>query len=794
MKSVTAPVSDKYGRFSEDGSEYIITTPNTPRPWINFLTNGNYCALCSHVGGGFSFQEDHRYNSVLRRGRQQHIEDLPARLVYVKDEDTGEVWTINTHPYGTFDTFEARHGMGYTSIASSRKSIASTLRFFVPPGINAELWDFSLTNTGKKPRRLSVYTLAQFALGNASLDEHEPTFMSLFNDANVNARTMIARKKWWHPYPGWHEVNGNWAHRVFVTSSVKPNRILADQDVFFGPFRGPRNPLALESDLLPAGSNSGKELASVFQWRIKLAPGKSWRSHLAIGVQSNQDTAANRHQIESLQKAATYAKAWQATQKKWRELLGGITVSTPEPVINAMMNGWNKYQLMINFYFGRGPSYYHKGQHPAMRDSCQDAFGVIALAPEVAKQNIRRIAGFFFRDGRCCGGCNRIGLPEGPSEKVDLPLWLTLAVADYVRETGDFAFLDESIPLVDGGASTVYQKMLAGIDRMLEERGVHGLPLIGKGDWNDAANMIGVGGKGESVWLGQFLYYTINEIIPLLERRNEKKRLAAYRARAEELRSVVNKHCWDGKWFVRAFKDDGTPVGVRGQKEGFIWVNSQTWAVIADISDPQRLNQCMNSVEKHMGTEYGLMNLAPAFSKIDESIGLITRFLSGWKENAAVFSHASAFNVVARAMLGRGKDAVDLFRRILPAGKDPDQYLMEPYVYSQFCAGPSAPDFGRGAYHWLTGTSAWMFRAMLDYIIGVHPTHEGLRIAPAVDPSWKEFAITRAFRGATYEIAFANPNGVETGVRSITLDGKPVQGNVLPLPTRKLHRVTVTMG
>ena len=784
-----------YGAFAPEGGEYVITTPETPRPWINYLTNGAYCALCSQVGGGFSFYQDHRYNAILRRSDNQYLADLPARLWYVKDEETGELWTANVHPLGKYDHFTARHGMGYTAVTSGYREIDASMRYFVPPGIDAELWELDLVNTGDRPRTLSVYSYADFQLGNVTLDQHETFFIGLFNDAEVAEGTAILVKKWWHPQYGWSEENGIWQHRVFLTTAVAPTRLLLNRDVFFGAGRGYDRPRALEAAVLPEAPVSGKMLAGVYQWRITLAPGAGWGTKLAIGIQPNADTAENRQVIASLRQPETYAAAWERTRAQWGGLLGRVAVQTPDPAINLMANYWNKYQALINCYFGRGPSYYHKGQYQGMRDSCQDAFGVIALNPELAKASIRRIAHFFFSDGRCGGGCNLIGLPEGAADKADLPLWLILAVADYLRETGDFAFLDDVIPLIDTGASTIYQKMIAGVDRMFEERGARGLPLIGKGDWNDAANAIGAKGQGESVWLGQFLFFVIHELLPIMERRGDTGKMAAYRRRAEEIRAIVNAECWDGEWFVRAFKDDGSPVGVKGQAEGCIWINSQTWAVIAGISDPERLNTCMDSAERYLGTTYGMMNLGPAFTQVDESIGLITRFPRGWKENAAVFSHASAFNVVARAMLGRGADAVDLFRRILPVGKDPDHYLMEPYVFSQFSVGPGYPEeFGRGAYHWLTGTAAWMFRALIDYIIGVHPLYDGLRIDPAIDPSWTQFSLRRAFRGATYHIEFLNPDGVEHGVREIRLDGRPIAGNVLPLPTAAEHRVTVVMG
>lgn len=783
-----------YGQLSEDGFEYIINTPDTPRPWINYLTNGDYCALCSHIGGGFSYFKDHRYNSILRRGPHVQLEDMPARLWYIKDEETGEIWTANAQPIGKYDSFEARHGMGYTKVASSYSDINSNILYYVAPCMNAELSRFNITNNSGKARKLSVYSFAEYILGNVSLDHHESQIMALFNEAKPEEQGYVFRKTWWHPHNGWSEENGNWPYRVFVTTTKTPDTSLSDRNLFFGAFRSYLNPKALETENLPEEIPSGKDLVSVFQWHIELQPGEQWSVEQGIGIQEDKENAQNRMMMKNLSDPLTYDLAWKELENSWEKLSSELMIQTPDEEINAMVNCWNKIQVMANFHFGRGPSYYHKGQYPAMRDSCQDTFGVTPLSPEMARDKILRIASFFFSDGRAAGGCNRMELPEGPSLKVDLPLWMILTVADYIRQTADWSVLDESLPLMDEGESTVLEKMIAGIDRMLNEQGIHGLPLIGHGDWNDAANAIGAGGKGESVWLAQFLYFVINEITPILKHKNLTEKVAAYRERAKELKTSVNENCWDGEWFVRAFKDNGSPVGVKGQKEGYIWINSQTWAAISGISTPERLNSCMDAVEEHMGSEHGLTNLAPAFTKVDEEIGLITRFRAGWKENAATFSHASSFNVVGRAMLGRGADAVDLFKRLLPLHKDADQYMMEPYVYSQFCAGPSTPEHGRGAYHWLTGTAAWMLRAMSDYICGVHPEFDGLRIAPAVDPSWKEFSIKRTFRGAEYTVNFSNPNSVESGVKELYLDGEKMEGTLLPPPTKDKHTIEVVMG
>jgi cellobiose phosphorylase len=784
---------NKYGRFSDDGGEFIISRPDTPRPWINYLTNGNYCALISHIGGGLTFYKDQWRHSVLRRGFFQYLEDMPARLFYIKDEESGEVWTANVYPLRKFDKFESRHGIGYTLISSSYKGIAAKLTYFVPHDTDAEVWRCELTNTGKKPRKLSVYSYAELTLGHLGFDEGENQFGALFNDVKHDDRQMVFWKRRWF-------LNGDgddqeWIYRVFSTTTVKPVSMVSDRDEFIGAFGSYERPAGVVPKVMPVANGAGKNLVSVYQWRVQLKPSGAFKTSVVIGLQKNVESPTNQSTIDRFKTEASCDAAYEATCRYWKDLLAPVSVKTPDKNVNHLMNNWTKFQLLVNFWFGRGPSYYHRGQTPAMRDSSQDTFGVCLLSPALARESILRIGQFFYKDGRAAQFCNRVGVRCGPTQNSDLPLWYIMPVAVYIRETGDWSILDEQIPLYDEGTSTVYQKIIQGIDRMFEKKGAHGLPLMKGGDWNDAANMVGAQGRGESVWLAQFLYFIINEVAPLMVHKSDTAKLESYRRRADELRKAVHDHCWDGEWFVRAFKDDGTPLGAKGQKEGFIWINSQTWAVISGISTPERMNKAMDSVEKHMGTPYGLTNLAPAYTKIDETIGIITGFRPGWKENAAVFSHASSFNVVARALLGRGKDALDLFKRILPTSKDSDKYLLEPYAFTQFCAGPaSGKEFGRASFHWLSGTSAWMFRAMYDYIIGVRAEYDGLRVAPTVDPSWKTFSMTRRFRGSIYEFEFVNPQGKETGVKEVWLDGKQIPGTLLPLPTAPKHRVRVVMG
>ncbi|MCC5844526.1 MAG: hypothetical protein JJU05_09765 [Verrucomicrobia bacterium] len=786
----------KYGSFIDDGAVFEITNPDTPRPWVNFLTNGRYGALCSHRGGGFSFHLDHRCHAILRRGPQIHYEDSPGRLLYIRDLDSGELWTANVSPLNRCDRFQAQHGAGYTRLKSACSGVESELLFFVPWEMDAEVWRVRVKNTSGRPRRLAVTALAEFVLGNMSLEDHEAAFMSLFNDSKVGEQHLEFVKNWWHPHFGWSEENGTWKHRAVFSSTVPFDSACTDREAFIGPFRNHANPLGLQGDRLPEGAFTGQPLAGVMQWRIDLAPEQSWETDLSITLIPREADASADPGVLRLQSPGECEELFSSTQDAWRKLFDRVEVRTPDASINRMTNHWIKLQTFVTFSHGRGPSYYHKGQYRGMRDACQDTYGFTVLDPQRARENILRIAAFFFADGRCAGGCNLIGLPEHPADKSDLPLWIILTVADYLRETGDTAILDETLPLLDGGASTILDKMRAGVARMLDQRGPHGLPLIGKGDWNDAANAIGAGGRGESVWLAQFLIFVIGELAPLLKGRGLTEESEKLRNRSAELKDIINTSCWDGEWFTRAFKDDGTPVGVRGQKEGFIWINSQTWAVLSNCAPRERLDACMDSVERHLGTAHGLMNLGPAYTRIDESIGIITRFRPGWKENGGVFSHASAFNIVARARLGRGADAVDLFKRLLPDGKESDLYKMEPYIFSQFVAGLGDPEnHGQGAFHWLTGTSAWMLRAMTDHILGVRTEAKGLRIDPAVPPEWKEFSMRREYRGAVYDIHFRNPNGVQNGVREVQLDGTPLPDTLVPeQPPCGIYRVDVILG
>lgn len=766
-----------YGEFSPDGKEFVIHTPHTPRPWINYLSNGDFCSLVSHVGGGFSFHLDHRVNGVLRRELRCFTDDLPARLWYVQEKD-GRFWTANGYPTARFGSFEARHGFGYTRVSTTHGRTACQIEWFVAPGLDGEFASFTIRNTSRRWRSYRIFSFQEFIIGNSLQDQHERAAMHLFQNAERVGNTLYLENIRWST-GDWASANQVWPLRAYVTTDTKPVGLTGERADFVGYMHTLAEPKTLleQSNLGSFEKVRGVDPAGVFQWNVELGPGEERTIHLLTGV-------VQREQYAPQVDAALVQQKRRECNEFWDGMMSPLTVQTPDRELNIFVNYWNKYQLMINNWFGRGPSYFHKGQYPAMRDCCQDSFGALPLIPVQTREKLLRVFSFMFSDGRVGAGCNRVTYCEEPTDKADLALWMVMATRLYVQETGDATILDEVLPFLDGGSSTLYEHLKVGVQRVIDQRGEHGIPLIWNGDWNDALDRIGEEGRGESIWLAQFLCYTLGEFEHLIALKGDRELSERYKGIAAELKTNLEACHWDGEWFLRAFDDDGRKVGSKENEEAFIYLNSQTWAIISGTGTPQQHEQALAAVDKYLETDYGLVNLHPAYSRPDPKVGIISRFIPGHKENGAVFSHATAFHLVARAMMGDAEGLYRLYRKSLPGWRDQESYKAEPYVYCQYCAGPASTRYGEGAYHWLTGTAAWMLRVVADYMLGVRPTDDGLTVQPCVPPSFTEYRIKRTFRGAAYHVHILNPEGKSTGVASITIDGKPLSGNLIPIQPR----------
>ncbi|HEY5586391.1 MAG TPA: hypothetical protein VIK78_18105 [Ruminiclostridium sp.] len=785
---------EKYGYFSEEGNEFIVTRFDTPLPWTNYLTNGDYAAVVSSTGGGFSFYKSHHANMVLRREQRNLINDRPGRYVYVRDNDTGKYFTVNVMPVKReHDSFKAIHGFGYTRIESMTDGIFGSLLFFVPPGFDGEIARLKLSNTGTQNRNLSVFFYEELQLGNFYFNEHERSIASMFQQVEYQDEAIIAGYKLWstsrEPGDSFKSPN-EWPYKVFVKPTKKPVGWETSQERFIGIHRDVNDPIAVTEGKLSNLDNMGRFAVASFQWDVKLEAGGLFEVDVATGISKTHNLHDCMRKVEDSTKIS---ELYEDTIEFWNNYTKGISIKTPDQELNRNFNYWNKYQLFVNFSFGRAPSYYHLEQSMGMRDSFQDAFGMIPIDPQKAKQQILRVAGFIFSDGSPCDVTSRIEYKANKGIKVDVPLWMALAVCDYIKETGEWSILDEMVPYLDGGSGSLYEHILQGIQRIAQEPGIHGLPLFGGGDWNDSLNRVGEKGKGESTWLAQFIYFCINEIKPLLQYKQDLEKMIYFSDIAETLRQAHETHCWDGEWYIIGFNDDHQELGTKTDRVGRVYLNTQTWAVISGIGSKERLEKAMDAVDQNLETDFGLALVTPAYDGLDEKIGVSSAFAPGMKENGAAFSHATAFNLVGKAMLGRGDDLYRVYQKVLSCKKDPDIFKTEPYIYSQFTAGPDSPDYGRGGYHWMTGTAAWMFRVVLDYMAGIRADFEGLKISPCIPTHWKQLEVSRIFRGATYHFTILNPNGVSTGIKKVTMDGQDIEGTIIK-PTNGEHEVVIVMG
>ncbi len=765
---------NKYGHFSEKGDEFIVTRYDTPLPWVNYLSNGDYCAIVSSTGGGFSFYKSHHANTILRREQRNLITDRPGRYVYIKDNDNGEIFTLNVMPVqNSFDKFEAVHGMGYTTIKTESHGISGEITYFVPIGVDAEIARIKIKSVSGKKRNLSVFFYEELQLGNFEFNEHERAIASMFGQAKIKDGKIFANYSLWSTSS---RAGDNfksdkvWPYTVMVGATKTPESIETSQERFIGVHRDVHNPIALENEKLSDKDTLGMPSVAAFRWNVELDADKEYSNDVFTQIYENAPVELNKAKIDELYKI---------TLDCWQEYVGRITINTPDEEINRNFNYWNKYQVYMNFNFGRAPSYYHLEQSMGMRDSFQDAFGMIPLNSNWARKQILRVASFIFSDGSPCDVTSRIEYKANKGIKVDVPLWMALATCNYINETADIDILDEVIPYLDGGEGTLYEHILLGLKRIACDKGSHGLPLFGGGDWNDSLNRVGEKGIGESVWLAQFIYYCINEIKPLLKLKNDDKELAELTRIAEEFKEAHENVAWDEDWYIIGYNDLSEPVGTKKDRVGNTYLNTQTWAVISGIGSKERLEKAMDAVDEYLETPYGLSLVMPAYDGLDENIGVSSAFARGMKENGAVFSHATAFNLVAKAMLGRGNDLYRVYKKVLPACKEQDIHRTEPYIYSQFAHGPNSPEFGRGAYHWMTGTAAWMFRAVLDYMLGVQTSLEGLVINPCINQEWDGYEVTRPFRNDLYKIKVHNPEHKQTGVLYILVDGEKQTDNIV---------------
>lgn len=810
-KKIKAPLS-RYGRFSEDASEFIITDPETPRPWVNYLTNEQYCAVISQCAGGYSFYKDCRSDRITRWAPENWHFDRPGRYLYIKEGK--QFWSATYQPTRVSpDFFEARHGLGYTHIKTRTRGIESTATYFVPVSDPCEVWLFTITNSSNKTRQLEFFPYVEWLLGDYHLELRYRNIMNLYNRVwfDEKSKAIFAKKT-----AAWGDLNIQpFSYQVFFASSLPVHGYVTFKDAFLGRYNTEERPEMLSDDSFKnVPLCSGEDGVAVLRHRVSLKPKQSLTFTVVMGQASPKEVLPLITRYRNVTNAKEELKRVQAL---WRErILENVRVETPDESFNQMMNVWVKYQLYICNFWSRSPSYYHEGSGGrGYRDSCQDGEGILSINTEHAKQKILRIATLIRKDGTSAPGWSDTTGPYGHRPNKDHPVWLTVTVSSYIKETGDVDFLKTPLsylkdswirgwdvdhefrggPKTDGEGS-LFEHLWRNLDFTFSDVGERGLPLIGHADWNDAIDAAGIKLRGESVWLAQALVRSLKILAELAELIHETQKALELRKRAQVMTDRVNQRCWDGEWYVRGYTDSGSVYGSRVNREGKIFINTQSWALLADMVSPGQKEKVIASVLKYLDRPHGLALFFPAYSKWDPSLGRISMFSEGTKENAAIFCHATTFMVVAELMHGYGDIGYRHLKAIMPnAQSDYDLYKTEPYVYAEYLVGPENPTrYGEGAFTWVTGTAGWTFMAATEWLLGARRDYQGLRIEPCLPKHWKRCRIVRPFRGATYDIEISNPYGLERGRPRVSVDGKELADNLIrPHQDGKVHKVSVVL-
>lgn len=811
----------KFGHFDDANREYVITDPATPWPWINYLGTKDFFSLVSNTGGGYSFYKDAKFRRLTRYRYNNVPMDSGGRYFYIKDEDT--IWSPGWKPTKTpLDSYECRHGMNYTRIKGEKNGISAETLFFVPLNTHAEIQKVTLTNNGSESKKLKFFSFTEWALWNAAADMENFQRNFSTGEVEIDGSTLYHKT----------EYRERRNHYAFYSVNAPIDGFDTDRESFMGLHNGFHEPqVVLDGKPTMSHAHGWSPIASHYI-EVKLEPGESKDFVFVLGyVENEQDEKWESKGVINKTKAKEVISNFDSSEKVdtalaelkkyWEDLLSIYTIKSNDEKLDRMVNVWNQYQCMITFCFSRSASFFESGIGRGMgfRDSNQDLIGFVHQQPENARQRIIDIASTQFPDGSCYHqyqpltkrGNNDIG-----SGFNDDPMWLILGTTAYLKETGDYSILDEMVPFDNDEslAQSLFNHLTISFDYTVNNLGPHGLPLIGRADWNDCLNLNCFsndpnesfqttenkteGTKAESLMIaGLFVVYG-REYIELCKKLGKNEEAERAQEHVDSMVEAIKKDGWDGEWFLRAYDYYGNKIGSDENEEGKIFIESNGWCTMAGIGlEEGMVEKALDSVKERLDSKYGIVLNNPAYTKYHIEYGEISSYPEGYKENAGVFCHNNPWIMIGETVLGRGDQAWEYFRKISPAYLEDisELHKTEPYVYSQMIAGKDAFKPGEAKNSWLTGTAAWNFYAISQYILGVRPGYDGLEIDPCIPTDWKEYKITRKFRGSTYHIEVKNPSGVSKGVKNVTIDGKPFAGgNILPLLPAGEYNIEIELG
>jgi cellobiose phosphorylase len=785
----------KYGYFSNDGNEYVITDPKTPKPWVNVISNGDYGFVISQTGGGFSWQTHSEFNRITR-WHQDLIQDNWGKYFYFRNNKTGDVWSPTWLPARTeLDSYKCRYGFGYAIFNSSYKNIETELRIFAPFDDSLEIWEFKITNSSGEEADISVISYLEWCLGSSGdfHREFHKTFIETEFDKSING--IAATKRLWDiPLGDRGHWNIEYPYTGFIASNKTVTEFEGDKESFLGQYG---------SFILPESVKTGKLSGKQGKWNdsigsikidVKIAKGNTEDFAVYIGLKNNKTEIA-----EAIKKYDTPQKienAFNEVKKRWADLLGTLEINTPDPAMNLVVNKWFRYQAIAGRLWGR-TAYYQQSGAFGFRDQLQDSLVYLPIDVSLTEKQIKLHARHQFTDGTVLHWWHPIAEVGLQTKMVDDLLWLPFLIYNYLDETDNYDFLNHKEPFYDDKQeNTLLDHCKRSIDKVLTRYSERGLPLMGAGDWNDGLSAVGLEMKGESIWMAEFFYLILTKFTHIAEKTGNKKLAEYYTGKAKELKTAFDKYAWDGEWYYRGTKDSGIKIGSAECEEGKIYLNPQIWSVISGIAPDDKKETAMKSVKEHLLKNNGCLLLSPSYTKPDKYIGYLSRYAPSRRENGGVYTHAATWAIWAFSLLKDGKNTYEAYKRLSPvySGMDPDKYVAEPYVTPGNIDGPGSPNYGMAGWTWYSGSASWFQKVIVDWILGVRSTEEGLIVDPCIPEEWNEYSVKRLFRGTTYNIKVINKDHVSSGVKTLIIDGKEEQGNLIKPLSKKSVEVTVLLG
>lgn len=797
----------QFGYFDDANREYVITRPDTPQSWSNYLGTTQYGALITNNAGGYGFYKSGARGRFLRLRFNSVPRDQPGRYFYLRDQESGDYWSASWQPVGkplaAYDAI-CRHGLGYTVIESQYAGIRAEATYYVPLGQTFEYWRLKLTNTSDRPRTLDVFSFCEFTNNWDTTQDTVNLQYSLFiikGQRLDNGLLRIAIHDNLIAQAGDVE-DGDLPQCAWMGLVGAPvTGYDTSRDAFLGLYNGYHNPHAVEVGRCSDSDAYGDNACGVLQTEITLQPGESREALILLGIGDARTVGA-----ETLDKFGSLQQAEVELEKlkhSGHSKLGNLVVRTPDEELDHTLNVWGLYNSLINFNWSRAASLVYNGERDGLgyRDSVQDILGVLTAIPAEAKQRLELL----LTGQTQCGGAmpvirpfeHRPGQepPPAPEEfRSDDCLWFFNAIPAYVNETGDVDFYKQVLPYADQGEDTVFGHLRRALEFNLERTGRNGLPCGLLADWNDCLKL---GFHGESLFVAFQVYFGLNvlaEIAALLERPEDQ---AWAEAQAQALLERIQACAWDGDWFIWAIGEDGTVYGTRDFAEGQVYLNTQVWAVISGAATPAQAEQCLRTVQERLATPYGLMLCAPPFVKTSVEVMRSVVFNLGIKENAGIFNHTQGWGIMAECLLGHGDRAYEYLRAALPAAYNTRAEIRqsEPYVQAQTTYSRFSPREGNTRTAWLTGAATWFYFSATQHVLGIQPALDGLRINPCIPAHWDGFSVQRVFRGKVLDIEVHNPRHVQRGVEKMTLNGEELPGNLIPVAQMAAtNRVEVWLG